>query len=136
MKYHNSIFLFLSTLLLITFGCHSYNSKIESKESVQLGRLNTKNFIDFPDSIKIDSEVSTNINVSWESFRVNHMYVAEEKESTLQYNFTIKQVVSKSCIYQLIDTILPFKFKPSQKGEYTLRFIGQTDTITKKLTVY
>jgi hypothetical protein len=129
------IFLFTAWSLLL-FACQSYNLSNESNESVQLGRLNTLNFFSFPDSIKIDLEVTTYMNVKWDFIRVNHMYFTEEQDSTFRCKFTLKEVFSKGCIYDLKDTILPFKFKSTQKGEYTLHFVDRYGTRTRKLTVY
>lgn len=133
-----TLFLFLVTLVaIVSFGCESIFTDTERKETIELGWLvDYNNFVDFPDTIQTNSEVNTSIRVHWKDWCVKRTYFEVEKENTFTFRFTTKDVVGgPGCLHEIRDTTTTFKFKPEQKGSYTLKFIDRIGTRTKTLVV-
>jgi hypothetical protein len=133
-----TIFLFLVTIVAVaSFGCEEVITENERKENIELGWLvDYNNFVDFPDTIQLNSEVNTSLRVYWKDWCVKRTYFEVEKENTFTYRFTTKDVIGvQGCLDEIRDTITSFKFKPEQKGSYTLKFIDRIGTKTKTLVV-
>lgn len=131
------LFLFFSIVALLSFGCESTFSENDRKETIELGWLVDYNLVNFPDTLQNGLELNTTINVFWKDWCVKRTYFEVEKENTFTFKFTTKDVIGvQGCLDEIIDTIATFKFKPTQKGEYTLHFVDRYGTRTRKLTVY
>jgi len=132
------IFVILITAFAVmSFGCEDILSERE-KDSFEIGWINERDTLStIPLSILSGSEIDTDISILWSDGCKYRSFFEVERESNFVYKFTLKDASKgQICTLDIRQTNTKFKFKPEQKGEYTLHFIDRNGTRTRKLTVY
>lgn len=136
------LLLLTSVFAVLALGCEdttSVNSIIKNTDDrVNYGCFDENTALDnIPKIVKSGMEINLDVNVVWSDGCVYTSYFKEEMESPFVYKFTLFEVARNGyCHFVRKKAKTSFRFNPKQKGEYTLLFIDQRDTITKKLTVF